>query len=61
MSGLGDVGALLSVVASETPFQDAAAALQVICVGEYSSAVLTLKRLLQVRLYWQQGTSLVWS
>jgi len=47
MSG-GEVGALLSIVTSETPFQDAIAALQAVSEGGLSSAALTLKRLLKV-------------
>ena len=50
MSSLGDAGALLSVVTSEAPFQDACAALGVVYEGGFSRAALTLKRLLQVRM-----------
>jgi hypothetical protein len=50
MSG-GEVGALLSIVTSDTPFQDAIVALQVVSEGGLSSAALTLNRLLKVREY----------
>ena len=48
-AGVGDhVGALISLVTSSAPFEDAAAGLQVLYEGSLCSAAQTLKNLIEV-------------
>ncbi|KAL4552469.1 hypothetical protein Ndes2526B_g06673 [Nannochloris sp. 'desiccata'] len=57
MSG-GEVGALLSIVTSDAPFQDAIAALQVVSEGGLSRAASTLKRLLHDQMLYSTSHQL---
>ena len=48
MSEVGEVGALLSVVSSDTSFEDGIQALIVVCEERLSGAAAMLRKLLQV-------------